>query len=396
MMNGLRTLCSRWNTWLTRSLSAALLVSLTACGGGGGGGGGFLPDDGSSDLLAYTLTLQVVDANGNPTTFVSETFPARLLVTVREDNFDAPVVAGVVAAASADFAVIAPSNGQALTNADGVAEFQLQAGTTLGADTIQVTVESPAGAITATVGVEIIAAGISLGFFEGTQFVPGEIGLSSDSLAFRGSAVARVAVVDETGATVTAPQPVRFSSACSLSGIAAFRTVGDASDGSATLTVDTVDGLVSVEYVAGACEDGDELRAELVNNDATATALVTIAGRDANFIGYVSSDPAEGEEGTDRTIIALKGTGGPGRPELATIIFEVLEESVILQAGDPTPGDPGYLELEGRKPLAGVTVNFGLTNTLAASRWSTTRRSPTARAWSRSRYCRATSRPRRW
>ncbi|MFK7830875.1 MAG: hypothetical protein AB8B57_13945 [Congregibacter sp.] len=347
------------------TLLAAMFTVLTACGGGGGsGGGGFLPTDPNSDLTAYTLTLAIVDADGNPTTRVSETFPATLQVTVREDNFNAEPISGAVVAATATFATIAPDNGQALSNSDGLAEVEIRAGATLGADTITVTVESPAGQITASIGVEIGAAGLSLGFFEGINFIAGQIGLSSDSLAFRGSSVVRLAVVDETGASVTAVQQIRLSSACSLSGLSTFRPIGDTADGTSTLTVETLDGLASAEYLAGSCETSDELTANLIDGDSTATANLVIASRDANFIGFVSADPSEGEEGTDRTIIALKGTGGPGRPEFATVVFEVLEESVVLEAGDPQPGEPGYLDLADRKPLAGVPVNFELTNTL--------------------------------
>ena len=377
-MHGLRRLRSRWSSMgsklgalmgdTTRTLSVlvlgALIAGLSACGGGGGGGSGFLPSDDDDDLTSYTLSLTVVDENGNPTTLVSETFPATLLVEVREDNFDNAVVSGVVVTATAEFATISPANGQALTNSEGIAELEIGAGTTLGADTIIVSVESPAGDITASVGVEVSASGFTLGTFDGTAFLAGQIGLSADSIAFRGSSVVRLAVVDERGTTVSGVQQIRLSSNCSLSGIAAFREIGDTSDGTTTLTIETLDGLATAEYVADDCEESDTLTATLIDGDSTATATVTIAGRDANYIGYVSSDPSEGEEGSDRTIIALKGTGGPGRPEVATVTFEVLEESVVLESGDPEPGEPGYLDLEDRKPLAGVEVNFELTNTL--------------------------------
>ncbi len=346
-----------------RLLLSATLLSLAACGGGSGGGGGFLNEDPAGNLTSYTIQLSVVDDAGNPVTQVSETFPARLLVTVREDNFDAMPVVGLVVSASSDFAIIAPQNGQALTNSDGVAELQILSGTQLGADTVTVTAESPAGAVTASVGVQVVIAGQTLGFFDGTSFVPGRIGLSTDSLPFRGSSVLRVAVVDETGATASAPQTVRFTSACSLSGLATFRNIGDASNGTATLNVATVDGLAELEYLAGNCETSDQITASLVVGDSTATASLTIAERDASFIGFVNATPNEGEEGSGRTIIALRETGGPGRPEVATVVFEVLEEDFELLPTDPRPGQPGYLDLPQRIPASGVTVEFALTDT---------------------------------
>ena len=114
---------------LSYALISAFIVLGASCGGGGGGGGGgFLPNDGNGNLTSFTLELSLVDANGNPTTTVSSTFPATLRVRVRENNFDAAAVVGEVVAANAAFAIIAPANGQALTDSEGVAEFQIQAG----------------------------------------------------------------------------------------------------------------------------------------------------------------------------------------------------------------------------------------------------------------------------
>ena len=347
------------------ALSATLLI-LTACGGGGGGGGGgFLgPEDPNANLDDYTLSLEVVDEAGNATTRVSSTRPATLRVLVREDSVDADPVSGAVVSADAEFTVIRPENGQALTDADGIAEFELSAGSVVGADTITVTVDSPAGSVTATVGVQTELGSLNLGFFDGTTFVNGEIGVSADNLAFGGSAALRLAIVDENGDTATSAEEIRLSSACSLSGQASFRPLGEDIEGTATLIVETTDGLANAEYLAGSCEGDDDLTAELVGADATATATVSIAGRDANFIGFVSADPSEGEEGAGRTIIALRGTGGPGRPEVATLVFEVLEAAVDLAEDEPGPGEPGYLDNPDRVPLAGIEVDFALSNTL--------------------------------
>ncbi|MEE4279573.1 MAG: hypothetical protein V2I82_13985 [Halieaceae bacterium] len=345
------------------ALGLALL--LTACGGGSDGGGGFLPTgpDTGPDLLDYTIFLRVVDEQGNDITQVSESRPARLLITVTEDTADRAPVPGLVVSATSDFAVIAPENGQALTNSGGSTEMQIISGTLLGADTITVTAESPAGTVTETIGVEIVgAAGDTLGFFDGTAFVPGRIGLSTDIVPFRGSAVLRLAIVDPSGSPITAPQSILLRSACSASGLASLRVVGDPGAGSATLTVETVDGLATAEYLSGSCEGTDQISASIVDGDSEASASIGIAPSDADFIGYVTSDPLETEEGSGRTIIALPGTGGAARPETATIVFEVLEEAVELAAGDPLPGQAGYFDLPTRFPLAGVRVNFALTD----------------------------------
>ena len=346
---------------LAAILAAACLALLSACGGGGDGG--FLGDQsrGPDSNLSYTLRLALLDGEGNPTSTVSDTLPATLGILVREQNNAAAPVPGVVVTATATAAVIAPGNGSALTNAEGIATLQVRGGATLGADTITVTATSPAGEVSATLGVEIVSSGFRLGSFNGTTFVAGQIGLSNDSLSFRGSAVLRLAVVDAKGQPVTAARSIRLSSTCSLSGLAALRAVNASTEGASTLTVQTVNGLASAEYRAGSCENRDRLSATLVDGESTASAELRIARRDTDFIGFVDTQPADGTGSSARTLIALQGTGGPGRSEEATVTFEVLEQAVALASSDPQPGTSAYLQLASRRPLAGVAVRFSLT-----------------------------------
>lgn len=346
---------------LAAILAGACLALLSACGGGGDGGG-FLGDQssGTGSNLSYTLQLLLLDGDGNPTSTVSDTLPGTLQILVREQNNAAAPVAGVVVTGTATAAVIAPGNGSALTNAEGIATLQVRGGATLGADTITVTATSPAGEVSATLGVEIVSSGFRLGSFNGTTFVAGQIGLSNDSLSFRGSAVLRLAVVDARGQPVTAARSIRLSSTCSLSGLAALRAVNASTEGASTLTVQTVNGLASAEYQAGSCENRDRLSATLVDGEATASAELSIARRDTDFIGFVDTQPADGAGISARTLIALQGTGGPGRSEEATVTFEVLEQAVVLGSSDPQPGTSAYLQLASRRPLAGVAVRFAL------------------------------------
>ena len=351
---------------LAAILAGVCLALLSACGGGGDGAG-FLGDQssGTGSNLSYTLQLALLDGDGNPTSTVSDTLPGTLRILVREQNNAAAPVAGVVVTGTATAAVIAPGNGSALTNAEGIATLQVRGGATLGADTITVSATSPAGEVSATLGVEIVSSGFRLGSFNGTTFVAGQIGLSNDSLSFRGSAVLRLAVVDARGQPVTAARSIRLSSTCSLSGLAALRavnaTTNASTEGTSTLTVQTVNGLASAEYRAGSCENRDRLSATLVDGEATASAELSIARRDTDFIGFVDTQPADGAGISARTLIALQGTGGPGRSEEATVTFEVLEQAVALASSDPQPGTSAYLQLASRRPLAGVAVRFSLT-----------------------------------
>lgn len=343
---------------------ASILFVLVACGGGGGGGGGFIPDDPGADLLSYRLSTAVIDQDGNPTSLVTSTRPVTLEVTVIEDTRAGEPASGVLVAAEAEFVQILPANGQARTDSEGIARFEIEAGTTLGADTITLTAEAPRGPVSIDTVVEVQAAGLRIGSFEGTMFMDGQIGLSTENLPFRGASVLTVTIVDELGEAVSTVEEVRFRSVCSNAGRATFREFDDEEGGSSSLTVEAIDGLASVEYLAGSCEAEDTITARLLSNGEEATATVSIADRDANFIGFIRSVPSEGEEGEDRTIIALKGTGGPSRSEVATVTFEVLEQAVTLGEGDAGPGDPEYLNNPARRPLSGIPVEFELTNTL--------------------------------
>ena len=343
---------------------SAVLFALAACGGGGGSGGGFIPEEPGADLLSYRLSTTVIDEDGNPTSLVTSTRPVTLEVTVLEDTDAGEPASGVLVSAEAQFVQILPDNGQARTDDDGIARFEIEAGPTLGADTVTLTAEAPRGPVSVDTVVEVQAAELRIGFFEGTTFVDGEIGLSAANLPFRGTSVLTVTIVDENGDAVSTVEQVRFRSVCSNAGRATFRELDDEENGVSSLTVEAPDGLASVEYRAGECETEDTITARLLGNGEEATATVSIADRDANFIGFIRSEPSEGEDGADRTIIALEGTGGPNRTEVATVTFEVLEESVTLAEGEPGPGDPAYLDNPSRRPLSGVTVDFELTNTL--------------------------------
>ena len=128
-------------TWFARHTSRLFVAStfmflIAACGGGGGGsGGGFIPDGSGGDNQVYQLLLELADINGNPTSSVTSTTPATLTVTLKTGALPA---ADLVVTAVTTVGILLPASGTALTNAEGIATFQIQAGDTLGAGTITV------------------------------------------------------------------------------------------------------------------------------------------------------------------------------------------------------------------------------------------------------------------
>lgn len=119
--------------FLQSSFGLLLTLFLTACGGGGGGGDGSLigpgtaPGTGTTDeVVTPTLTLTVLDANGDATSQVSGNTP----VTVRAQLLDSDgvPVEGEIINFTSNVGQLTPASGSILTNAEGIAEIELSAG----------------------------------------------------------------------------------------------------------------------------------------------------------------------------------------------------------------------------------------------------------------------------
>jgi hypothetical protein len=317
---------TRFATLTGRLLAAfAVLFTITACGGGGGGGGdSFLPDDGSGGIN-YKIELSITDAAGNPTDTVTATTPVTLTALVTRKGNGQPAE-GVVVRALADIGIILPESGSALTNASGIATLQIAAGDQLGAGVVDITIDNPTEGgepFTAKISFRVGQAGLRLGHFNGSDFVDGVIGLNATELAVGGSALLRLAVVDENGELASTSEMIKLKSGCALSGLATLPA-----------DVETVNGQATVTYTATGCGGEDEITANLVSNGAVATATVKVAPPEADVIEFVSVVP-------ETSIIALKGTGTATRPESATVSFRVISgESSQENPGTTLPGIP--------------------------------------------------------
>ncbi|MEJ2531296.1 MAG: hypothetical protein P8Y92_05805, partial [Halioglobus sp.] len=308
------------------AITLAFLFGIAACGGGGGGGGndvGFLPDDGSS--TTYKIELAITDANGEPTSSVTATKPATLTAKVTRKNNP---VAGVVATATGDIGEITPAT--SLTDGNGEATFQITAGDTLGAGTIEVSVDSPDEGeppFTQTISFQVGSAGLRLGHFEDGVFIDGVIGVDSPNLSTAGTALLRIDLVDEDGDLSSATETINLTSGCAANGLADLAE-----------TVQAVNGTATTTYTATGCSGSDQITATLAGNAAaTAQVTISVASPDADVIEFVSAAP---------TTIALKGTGSSDRPEKSTVIFRVI-------SGENSEENPGT-------PLSGIPVNFSL------------------------------------
>jgi len=316
---------TRFATLSGRLLAAAvLLLTMTACGGGGGGGGSFYnPDDGPT---TYFLAPTMLDANGNVTSEVTSASPATLRVVVTRNGKNGAPVADVVVTAVTDAAVISPASGTALSDSSGVATFRVEAGPTKGAGTVNLSAESPAGTVTATVTFQVGASGLRLGYLNADgQFIENEIGVEPDGvLGSQALAQLSLVIIDENGNLASSAETVAFSSGCIAAGQAVLDPVSPITSG---------DGKVSTSYRAKGCSGDDEITASLEGSTAQAFATLSIAPPQANGFTFVDAVPPT---------IVLKGTGGGGnRSESSTVSFRVVDSN--------------------NSPIAGVKVNFALT-----------------------------------
>jgi hypothetical protein len=311
-------------------VALAILFTIAACGGGGGGdGGSFIPES-ENDGPVYQIQLNITDADGNRTDTVTATAPVTLNVLVtRKANGGSDPVAGAVVTAVVDIGSILPEDGTALTDSSGFAYLQIVAGDALGAGTVNVSVANPtdgAEPFTAKISFRVGQAGLRLGHFEDSSFVDGQIGIDSAELAVGGSAVLRMAVVDENGDLATTTELIKLKSGCVLSGLAILPA-----------EVETVNGQATATYTANGCGGEDEITANLDSNGALAVGTLTLAEPQADVIQFLGASP---------TAIALLGTGSADRPEKSTVAFSVI-------SGTGTEEDPGT-------PLPGVAVKFSL------------------------------------
>jgi len=84
-------------------------------------------------IAGNTLELALLDPTGNPTNLITATRPGTLIATVTTTGANPQPVESEIVRVTTDIGVIDPPSGSALTNADGEATFEIQAGDEFGA-----------------------------------------------------------------------------------------------------------------------------------------------------------------------------------------------------------------------------------------------------------------------
>lgn len=265
---------------------------------------------------------------------ISSSSPAILSATVH--NSSGALVAGTLvrfATAGTGFALFSPSGATALTNASGVAQISLLAGSQFGADTVTAT---------ATVsGVSVSSS--ALGFSVSGTASASQITLAASTNTISSSTPTTLtATLSNTSGTPLANTVVTFATQGTGYGVF-FPSGGTAltnSSGVATITLNAGTQIGADTVTATATVSGVTVTSSPLGYSVSAAPVTSTAAS----IQFVSANP---------TIIALRGIGGQ---ENSTIVFKVRDSN--------------------GNPLANQAVTFALTTTAGAIGFAST--SPTS------------------
>lgn len=286
------------------------------------------------------ISVELVDASGNPTDSITASKPARAIATV--NGISAPVIV-TFAASIGDLPI--PT---AITDENNQATVDLFAGNSLGAGTITASIESgESGQEIFVIGATNVLMGSGSPFQEGVA----ELDLTG-SLSAGGTAVVTVNIVDEEGNPFTEAIDVNFSSGCSS---LATPTAMISSP------INTSSGTASTTYLAQGCVGDDTINvtANAGGINLSANAVINVLPADVGSIEFESASPEN---------ISLLGTGALGGSESSTVVFKVLDTN-----GDPVNGqqvdfslntDVGNVSIS---PMSATTNAQGLVQTVVNS-----------------------------
>jgi hypothetical protein len=297
-----------------RLFSSLALLALAACGGGGGnagnpgfGSGSGAGGGGTTLTPVVTLELSLIDSAGAASSNVLAGAPLRARAVLRR-NGDA--VANEIVQFSADqpteLVRIDPTSGSQLTDGSGVAIVTVSSlGTASGA-----------GRIRASATVAGVSATNATNFFAsaGTTTLPPTLTLSaleigSTSVSAYGTTGLRVRVLQAGSPYTAGPVAVNFTSSCAA--------------GKATITANATtqpDGYAVATFVDNGCAQTADTTVTLTASIATDTksGTMTVRSPTTGSLRFLSVVPADKS-------ITLRGQGGNGRQENATVTFQLVD-----------------------------------------------------------------------
>ena len=299
---------NKFKQWLALSLCACLLA---ACGGGGGNPGAVNPGGGGGTVTppvtTPSISVALVNSAGTASNALSSVAPLTARATVKDKDGKAVPNALVTFASNAapggtPLVVFSPSAGTTLTDANGVATVTMRPASLVVSGAGTVTASSTVG------GVNVSAdANYSVG---ATAITLSTLRLSPAAIGAYGSSVISVDVMSGAAKYTEQQMTVNFSSACVTAGKATLAT-----------TAPTSNGTAQVVFRDQGCGNNDVITATLNSGGstpATASGTLTVASPSAASVQFVGAAPVSQS-------IVIKGEGGFGRTETATLTFKVVD-----------------------------------------------------------------------
>jgi hypothetical protein len=294
----------KFKEWLALLLCSSLLA---ACGGGGGNPGvGGTGSGGSGGTVTPptptpTVTVTLLGSGGTASNALSSATPLTARATVKDK--DGKAVANALVAFTSDNTLVAftPSAGTTLTDANGVADVTLRPASLAvsGAGTVTASVTVGSTAVTGSANYSVGATAITLS----------TMSLSPNHIGAYGSTVISLDVLAGSAKYTAQQLNVAFSSNCV-----------DAGKATLAKTATTSNGTVRVVYRDQGCGNPDTISATVNSGSSaiTATGSLAIDTPKPASLQFISAAP------TDKSIV-IKGQGGLGRTETATLTFKVVD-----------------------------------------------------------------------
>ena len=300
---------------LQRLFSTMALLALAACGGGGGnsgntafGGGGTGTGGGGTTLApTVTLSLTLLDQAGAATSNILAGQPVRAQAVLRR-NGDA--VANEIVQFQADVGStlvrIDPIAGTQLTDANGIAVVTVSSlGTASGAG--RISANATVSNIAATSGATFFASGSTT--TQPPTLTLSAVAIGSTTVSAYGTTGVRVQVLQAGQPYTAGVVTVNFTSSCPA--------------GKATVTPTATtqpDGFAVATFVDNGCAQTADTTVTLtasISTDSKSGSL-TVRSPTTGSLRFVSVVPSDKS-------ITLRGQGGNGRQENATVTFQLVD-----------------------------------------------------------------------
>lgn len=291
---------------------------LAACGGGGGnagtpafgsGSGSGTGGTGTGGTPAATLALSIslLDSANQTTTSVLAGQPLRArAVLTRNGSAVANELVQFSIEQPADLVKIDPATGSLLTDSSGTATVTVSSlGASTGAG--RIAVQSTVSGLSATASANFFASGSS------TTAPPtltlSAVTIGSTSVSAYGTTGLRVQVLQNNAPYTAGPVTVNFTSSCAA--------------GKASITPSAItqpNGEAVATFVDNGCAQTADTLVNLTASIATdsETASMTVRSPTTGSLRFISVQPADKS-------ITLRGQGGNGRQENATVTFQLVD-----------------------------------------------------------------------